>query len=254
MDRTPPVEVLRFLRKEVGFGCPVRDCGSPYLQWHHFDPPWHVREHHDPDGMIALCGEHHDKADAGAFTPAQLRQLKADGKARASIVRGRFDWMRNRLLVVAGGNFCYETPTICSLRGQRVIWLSRDDDGYLLLNVRMLSVSQEQRIRIGDNYWLEKGSPSDLECPPSGRLVHAKYANEDELRVEFFEVPSPSEAKRRYAGARAECWPIEFPVTAVEVQMIVGQTNISFGPRFTTLGGMRIQNGFMMRCGTAIAL
>jgi len=76
MDRTPPVEVRRALRREVGFGCPVSGCANPYLEYHHFDPPWRTHEHHDPLGMIALCAEHHKKADAGAFTLSQLRALK----------------------------------------------------------------------------------------------------------------------------------------------------------------------------------
>lgn len=30
-------ETIAILRREVGFGCPV--CRSPFLTWHHFDPP-----------------------------------------------------------------------------------------------------------------------------------------------------------------------------------------------------------------------
>src|SRR5918912_315690 len=36
VNRTPPAAVRRELRREVGFGCPVPDCGNPYLYWHHF--------------------------------------------------------------------------------------------------------------------------------------------------------------------------------------------------------------------------
>jgi hypothetical protein len=70
------------LRKEVGFGCPVKDCGNPYLTWHHFDPPWEIAKHkpkperHKVEGIIALCHSHHDEADAGAFTKEQLHALK----------------------------------------------------------------------------------------------------------------------------------------------------------------------------------
>jgi hypothetical protein len=62
-SRTPPIAVRRKLRQEVGFACPVPDCGSPYLTWHHFDPPWHVTPQHEPAGMIALC-----KSAPGAVT------------------------------------------------------------------------------------------------------------------------------------------------------------------------------------------
>jgi hypothetical protein len=73
---------MRKLRQEVGFGCPIpragRACGNPYLAYHHFDPPWTVEQHHNPAGMVALCAEHHAKADARAFPIEYLRKLKAE--------------------------------------------------------------------------------------------------------------------------------------------------------------------------------
>jgi hypothetical protein len=99
--RDPYEWVKTALRQEVGFCCPVQDCGSPYLTWHHFDPPWRVEHHHRPEGMIALCRAHADKADHESFTDDQLRELKRVGRLRAAEVRGRFDWMRQDLLSVA---------------------------------------------------------------------------------------------------------------------------------------------------------
>ncbi|HEY5431250.1 MAG TPA: hypothetical protein VIK04_19190 [Solirubrobacteraceae bacterium] len=93
MDRTaPPSTVRRELRREIGFCCPVEGCRSPYLTWHHFDPPWHVRQHHDPAGMVALCLQHHKEADAGAFTPEQLRAFKTIAARDRPI--GRVNWKR----------------------------------------------------------------------------------------------------------------------------------------------------------------
>jgi hypothetical protein len=83
MDRNPPAGIRRQLAREVGFGCPVSRCGSPYLTWHHFDPPWAVRKHHDPAGMVALCRDHHPEADAGGFTVDQLREFKRSGRDSA---------------------------------------------------------------------------------------------------------------------------------------------------------------------------
>ncbi len=254
MDRRPPAAVRRKLRKEVGFGCPVQGCGNPYLYWHHFDPPWNERQHHDPDGMIALCGEHHDKADAGAYTKDQLRELKIEGVKRAEEVKGRFEWMRHRLLVVVGGNFYYETPIIFRFRDDPSIWFNRDEDDRLLLNVRMLSASGEPRMRIEDNFWLNCGDPDDLESPPSGKFLHVKYSNGDMLKVQFFELESVAAAQKRYPSAHVEGWKIPFPITAVEVQNRVGGTNIAFGPRQTTVGGITIKNGFAAYCGAGIAI
>lgn len=39
MTRNIPKDVRKILRKEVYFGCPIKDCGSPYLSYHHFNPP-----------------------------------------------------------------------------------------------------------------------------------------------------------------------------------------------------------------------
>lgn len=89
--RDPYRDVKRQLRQEVRFGCPVADCGNPYVTWHHFDPPWRVEHHHRPEGMIALCLEHAPQADAGAFTDDQLRALKRGGGNLSDIIAGRFN-------------------------------------------------------------------------------------------------------------------------------------------------------------------
>ena len=142
MNRTPKAAVRLELKREVGFGCPVPDCGNPYLYWHHFDPPWEVRQHHDPEGMIALCGLHHPKADAGTYSKEQLREFKRRAAERAEEVKGRFECMRHSLLAVVGGNFYYETPIVFQFRSEPIVWFNRDANGYLLLNVRMLSTSR----------------------------------------------------------------------------------------------------------------
>ncbi|MFC2013399.1 hypothetical protein ACFLU8_00695 [Chloroflexota bacterium] len=100
MNRTPPADVRKKLRKEVGFGCPIQGCGNPYLQWHYFDPPWTECQHHNPDGMIALCADHHAKA--GAYTEKQLRDFKRKAVEQSQEVRGLFEWMRRDILVAVG--------------------------------------------------------------------------------------------------------------------------------------------------------
>lgn len=101
MNRSPPVEVREILRKEVNLGCPIEGCGSPYLQYHHFDPPWKERHQHDPQGMIALCKHHHPEADNGAWTKEQLREMKNKPFVRDEL-SGRFNWLRQDILVMAG--------------------------------------------------------------------------------------------------------------------------------------------------------
>lgn len=152
--------------------------------------------------MIALCAEHHRKADAGAYTPDQLNNSKSEARNQSSNVQGRFDWLRNRLLAVVGGNFYYETPVILEFRGQSVIWFERDEGGYLLLNLGMLSTTREERLVLENNFWIGKGNFSDFECPPSGKLIHAEYPGGDMLRVEYSELSS----YRRHPKMIPGCW------------------------------------------------
>lgn len=249
MNRTPPIEVRRELRREVGFGCPVAGCGSPCLYWHHFDPPWREREHHDPHGMIALCGKHHPQADGGAYTTEQLREMKALGAAANREVHGRLEWMREDLLTVVGGNFYYETPAPVRFRDRKVVGLSRDEHGQLLLETNMLSASQAPRMTIEENFWVIRGQPSDVECPPHGRLVCAEYPNGDRLRVEFVPDLDASALAARYSDAGLQRAWNGFPdrITALEIQMRVGGTEIEFGPRESRLPGGSV----MRNCPTA---
>jgi hypothetical protein len=202
--------------------------------------------------MIAVCREHHDKADAGAFSREQLHELKTK---QADRVEGRFEWMRRDLLVVVGGNFYLRTPVPVAFRSQPVVATTRDDQGQLLVNFSMLSASQEPRISMVENYWISEGKLDDLECPPNGRRIVASYENGDLLRLEFFDVDEPEALASRYAGCAPGSWGLPYPITAVELQMRVGGTPIDFGPTETNLpGGNIIRGCFSADCGVGLAI
>ena len=255
MSRTPPVDVVRKLRVEVGFGCPLPGCGNPYLEWHHFDPPYADEAHHRPEGMIALCAEHHKKADAGAYTREQLRSFKTN-HANAETVRGSFEWLRNDLLAVVGGNFYYETLKVIQVDGVDLVSFSRDEEGYLRLNVQMLSLSAQPRARIEENMWSNIGTPSDLKSPPSGKLLEISYPTGDRLSVYFFELASIDAAVKRYGPAGFKGAPdVRFPITAVEVNLAIGSAGISLSPAGTNLPRNNSISGcFIARCGTGVSV
>lgn len=123
--------------------------------------------------------------------------------------------MRRNILVVAGGNFYYETLIVFQVRGEPVIWFNRDEDGYLLLNIHMLTTSGELRTRIEDNFWLARGNSIDLKSPPSGKLLSVSYQNGDILKIEFFELESVADIMARYPEALPDWSNITFPITAV---------------------------------------
>ncbi|EQB8945003.1 HNH endonuclease [Vibrio parahaemolyticus] len=250
--RTPiPNAVKKVLRTEVGFGCPVKGCGNPYLEYHHFDPPVSVKPHNDPEGMIALCAQHHKKADGGAYTIEQLHAFKAD-KANADMVKGNLDWLRKDLLAVVGGNFYYETPKIITIDNIDLVSLVRDEDGYLRLNVNMLSLEPEERIIIEDNSWENIGSPIDLRSPPQGKELEVSYPNGDYLYLRFIELKSEEQAIKKYGYDVFS--DLNFPLTAVEVNMKIAGTRIELSPKSSQIGGLQMTGCLSSFCGGGVLI
>lgn len=237
---TPPLEARHELRREVGFACPVPmsgdRCASPYLRWHHFDPPWRVRPHYWTPGMIALCAQHHAQAEAGEFSVAELRELKQAGGDGEEKVRRRLAWMRERLLAVVGGNFYYETRAPLQVGPQPVIAFHRDEQGMFTLDANMPSTTGEPRVRIDRNDWIETGIPADLECPPGGRLLRVRYAAGDVLAIEFHEMPTERALLERYGDTalsrHLERLPdtLDYPLLTVEITLQIVDV-LDLGPR-----------------------
>jgi len=187
MNRTPPADVRRTLRREVGFTCPVDSCGSPYLTYHHFAPPWASQPHHDVNGMVALCLQHHKEADGGAFTVDQLRQLKT--LTPGLPVRGRFSWQRERLLIIGGSNFFIGSPRILQYETQDLIWFHQSQGGHGTLNMDLFSPGGILVVSMRDNDWVILPTVDDLESPPSAnRLIVRSKTHEISVDIEFREV------------------------------------------------------------------
>lgn len=254
MNRNPPADVRRALRFEVGFGCPVEGCGNPYLEWHHFAPPWHVCEHHNVDGMIALCRNHHPEADAGAFTDEQFKEMKERGKSEEIAVQGRFNWMRRAFMVNLGTDFCLNMPIILSYGDYPVVWFSRNANGYLLLNLEMLTGTCEPRLSMRNNDWVMVGSPKDFECPPSGRLIDARYANGDRLRLEFSDISNADDFEKRYHVMPPSIWSSAFPLTVIDFIIYVEGGDISINSKSTIIGNSHSRGNFMSNAPGALKI
>jgi hypothetical protein len=255
LQRDPPAEVRRVLRQEIGFGCHVPTCRSPFLEYHHFDPEWHVEHHHRPEGLIPLCPSHH--AQAGAFTVEQLRAFKR--AAYDNPVKGRFEWLRREIVGAVGGSLYHETPVLVQLGSEPMVWFRRDEFGHALLNVRMLTTpgNQMDRVRIQDNDFNVRGTPTDFETPPSGRLLRVRYANGDYMRIEFREIRSLEAAAKRFPDVRsdglamvAEHWPMTFVI----ITMQAGGIGVRFGPTMTKLQrNNTIRGSVMSHCGVGLS-
>lgn len=169
VSRTPPESVRRILRKEVNFGCPVHGCGVPYLTWHHFDPPWNIEKHHNPEGMIALCHKHADLADGKRWTNDQLRQMKQKPYWSPDEVKERFDYLRKDTVCIVG-NIAFHVKNILKIDGEPVIWFERDSEGYERLNLLVRDREGRIILQMENNDWTAYTEEVfDLICPPRGK-------------------------------------------------------------------------------------
>ncbi|EJM7155107.1 HNH endonuclease [Vibrio parahaemolyticus] len=246
-----PKKVKEILREEVGFGCPVRDCGNPYLEYHHFDPPVHIKPHNDPKGMIALCAHHHNKADGRAYTNEQLHEFKKN-RVHSKSVKGNLEWLRRDMLSVVGGNLYYETPIPVQIDGHNLVAFNRDSSGFQRLSVSMLSLLPEERLIIDENSWENIGHPIDLRSPPQGKELEVRYGNGDFLYLRFLEVLTDEQLKSKYKISDTSDF--NFPITVVEINFSIGGTNIDFSDSGTQVFGMNVSSSVMVRCGVGFCI
>jgi hypothetical protein len=201
VGRFPPVSVREQLRKEVNLGCPVQGCGSPYLEYHHFDPPWKEKHHHNPEGMIALCKGHHPEADKGAWTKEQLKAMKKDPYVENEVV-GKFNWLRQDIIIMAG--VIVQNPqVILKIDGENVVWMEKDLDGYYRLNMNVRDSEGNLVLRILNNDWVAYNeSIVDIICPPSGKELSVTSRDHTTmLAIRFDDVSIADFCKRLYAIA-----------------------------------------------------
>ena len=203
--------------------------------------------------MVALCATHHAKA--GAWSVAQVREMKLTAAHRRTTVQGRFEWMREDVLAVVGGNYYYETPNMVVIKDQPLIWFQRDDKRRLLLNVSMLSRSTEPRTRLLDNDWFLEGDPVDVESPPNGSQLRVRYADGDEVSIRFREWASADALGQVHAPALILGDELNFPLLTAELWMLIGGTDLGFTPRETRLGGGFVMSGCVAsHCGNGLGI
>jgi hypothetical protein len=182
----------------VGFGCPVDGCGSPYLTWHHFDPPWRDGQTHNPEGMVALCLQHHKEADGGALTHQQLRDLKTQGFMLrvGGAPGGRFNWRREQLILDAGGGLFVRCPEFLRMAGRPMIWLTTDAQGNQLLNLDIWDRTGALVFAMRDNDWVVFDA-DDVEAPPSARSLIVRDSSKGIRLSVAFKTASASAIKGR---------------------------------------------------------
>ena len=171
-----PGEALakRALRQEVAFGCPI--CRSPFLEFHHFDPPWSEEPHWRPEGMIALCPTHHKHADGGNFTRDELLAMK-EGRYTFDSIGQKFPWARQQQVVARlGGLYAVDCPTVLRVNNEAVIGIE-SGDGCLLVSFDLrgadgISVARMHRNVLSGG----PGRPHDVKVTVTGSRIKVWFA------------------------------------------------------------------------------
>jgi len=195
MDRNPPLNVKKFLRKEVNYGCPVQNCGSLFLIWHHFDPPWSVQEHHNPEGMIALCTKHAPWADSGAYSTDQLRNFKRNPNS-IELVKEKFPWMFENCIIRLGG--CY-APDWCriTISGKQVLGIEKDENGFTTVNFVLKNEKDEILSTMYENIFESvPKTVHDISISPGADRIKI-WSEKRRIGIEFhYSHKSPSEIEK----------------------------------------------------------
>ncbi|MER8571483.1 hypothetical protein NKH19_10555 [Mesorhizobium sp. M1338] len=247
ISRTPPVDVRRRLRAEVGFGCPM--CGSPHLEYHHFNPTWAEQNHHDQQGMIALCAEHHAAADSGAFTNDQLTSLK---RPNHTFVQSSFQWRRKHTIFVCGGTYAYQCDSMLRVGGIDVIYFEKDEFGCDTLSLNIYDVCMNRIFEMRMNDWTAKINVDDIETPPAARtLLFKSTIHQVNVKIEFKDRKSLSTEDENISA--------EFGIPAEENVVFCFFTGdmpapvpVKFNDRNIQVGGMILEGNRMAGCGVGI--
>ena len=183
--RTPPAEVRERLRREVNFGCPMPGCGSPFLSWHHFDPPWREEKHHRPEGMIALCFQHAAFADGGNYPRKRLRELKRAPFVQV-LVNDRLPWEPENVTIAIGGSIAFGPRRALSLRGTDLFTVRRLDVGRLSIDAILLDPRGRPVLSMQDNeFTVCVPELDDFECTVRGKDIKVKHRSGVRLALRF---------------------------------------------------------------------
>lgn len=246
MERNPP-HIKKAIRECDGFVCAHPDCFSPYLTYHHFDPPWHVKNHNNPNGIIALCGTHHNLADGGTFTNTQLRDFKDKSSKNYLSVKEKIQWMRNKMLLITGGHVYMDNTYDFIINDKPFIWFNRDKDGYALLN---LSIEDEQSrpiIKIVDNDFEITSAVQDIECYPSGKRITIKISDVDYISINFKDFETEAAFAKVYPNISIQSLLrfTTFPFSTVNISGSLYKGKLNLGQSLR-INDSKLEGGFVI--------
>lgn len=255
MQRNPP-EVKKVIRKEDGFVCAHPNCDIPYLEYHHFDPPWSIKNHNDPTGIIALCPMHHRQADGGMFSLEQLRDWKASTSKKFGTVKSSLEWMKNKLGAKLGGTLSLEVEYPLVIQDRPIVWFNHIDN-YALLNINIYNTDGDLILVMTDNDWeVQPDVLTDIECLPSGKRINILFKNSDCLTLDFKDYRNGQEFVEKnpvFAFAVGQLVEL-FPLSIVEISGSLLGGKLKFDPNRMIGGGGVFHGVVSISCKVGLSL
>ena len=154
-EKRPPIdpEIKRAIRKEAFYGCAF--CGNPIIEYHHIIP-YHVVLCHEEHNLIALCPNHHNKADRSMIPKDRLIQLKENpyNKDKENIKDDFFIGSYNNLQLRLGHSTFIRTPNILVVDGMPLISIRSDDDNNVIMNAKFYDKTNNLIAEIVENEWI----------------------------------------------------------------------------------------------------
>ena len=222
--------------------CAVPGCAVPYV----------VRHAVDAGQSVSLCLAHAEQAVAAAVPRERLHALSQAAPPAGGPRRAERPWQQRKVLTRVAGNFFYETPVVFRLGSITCVGLERDGDGNVVLELRMPTASGQRRARMTANVWETPPTGAEVRCPPSGRLLDIAYPGGDRFRIELVDIHTSRALQARYGNVARWAYRLDYPVTLAEVTMAVANTDLTFTPDDTCIGGPTTVDCFTSHVRSAI--
>lgn len=166
-NRYIPLPLKREIRRDAAFGCVM--CGSPIIEFHHIEP-FHKVNEHTKENLVALCPEHHHRADCGEIPVSIVTKFKENpvNKKKNFVSKDFFLSNYNDMKTRVGSNIYIRTPKILVVDKCPLITLTPDEEGNALLNAKFYNPNNVLLAEINNNEWFAYKNPElwDISYSP----------------------------------------------------------------------------------------
>lgn len=229
-----PLPLRRAVRKEAYFGCVL--CGSPIIEFHHIEP-FHKVNEHTKENLVALCPEHHHRADCAEIPVSVITKAKNQpiNKEKDFVSKDFFLSNYNDMRTRVGSNVYIRTPKILVVDEYPLITLTSDEEGNALLNAKFYNPNDVLLAEINNNEWLAYNNPVlwDISYSPGHLKINLNKGNI------FLEL----KLNNGNIDLRADMYYHGFKVSLLPDKTVVGNTVISNSTMTDCGGGIFISTG-----------